>query len=158
MNPIGHRPQSKRLLEQVREVLRYRHYRLKTEQAYLYWIRFFVRWQSRDAPVEAIRHPRDMGLAEVTQFLTMLATEQRRQRFKASGVGLCGGNWKFFHTTETKGYAASLRAAGYRLIADFFRWRALHRSYVAGQVCSANSIGGIQTIARAMTADTVEDR
>ena len=76
MNPVGYRPQSKRLLEQVREVLRYRHYSLKTEQAYLYWIRFFVRWQSRDAPVEAMRHPRDMGSTEVTQFLTMLATER----------------------------------------------------------------------------------
>ena len=74
MNPVGYRPQSKRLLEQLREVLRYRHHSLKTEQAYLYWIRFFVRWQSRDAPVEAMRHPRDMGSADVTQFLTMLAT------------------------------------------------------------------------------------
>lgn len=76
MNPVGCRPQSKRLLEQEREVLRYRHHSLKTEQAYLYWIRFFVRWQSRDAPVESMRHPRDMGSAEVTQFLTMLATER----------------------------------------------------------------------------------
>ena len=33
-------PQSKRLLEQVSEVLRYKHYSLKTEQAYVYWVRF----------------------------------------------------------------------------------------------------------------------
>ncbi len=74
MNAVTYLPQSKRLLEQVREVLRYRHYSLKTEQAYLYWVRFFVRWQGRDGQM---RHPRDMGAAEVTQFLTMLANERR---------------------------------------------------------------------------------
>jgi hypothetical protein len=33
---------SKRLLDQVRERIRYLHYSLKTEKAYLYWVRFFV--------------------------------------------------------------------------------------------------------------------
>ena len=47
MNSVAYLPQSKRLLEQVSEVLRYKHYSLKTEQAYLYWIRFFVRWHGR---------------------------------------------------------------------------------------------------------------
>lgn len=73
MNPVTYIPQSKRLLEQLREVLRYKHYSLKTEQAYLYWVRFFVRWCGRDGQM---RHPRDMGAAEVTQFLTMLANER----------------------------------------------------------------------------------
>jgi len=36
--------QSARLLDQVRERIRYLHYSLKTEKAYLYWIRFFIRW------------------------------------------------------------------------------------------------------------------
>ena len=40
MNTVAYLPQSKRLLEQVSEVLRYKHYSLKTEQAYLYWVRF----------------------------------------------------------------------------------------------------------------------
>ncbi len=44
MNPATHLSQSKRLLEAVREVLRYKHYSLTTEQAYLCWILFFVRW------------------------------------------------------------------------------------------------------------------
>ena len=59
MNPVTYIPQSKRLLEQLREVLRYKHYSLKTAQAYLYWVRFFVRWCGRDGQM---RHPRDMGL------------------------------------------------------------------------------------------------
>jgi integron integrase len=58
----------------VREVLRYRHYSLKTEQAYLYWVRFYVRWHGRHGQMQ---HPRDMGCAEVTLFLTMLANERR---------------------------------------------------------------------------------
>ena len=48
MNSVAYLLQSKRLLEQVREVLRYKNYSLKTEQAYLYWVRFFVGWHGRD--------------------------------------------------------------------------------------------------------------
>ena len=48
MNSVAYLPQSKRLLDQVREALRYKHYNLKTEQAYLYWVRFFVRWHGRN--------------------------------------------------------------------------------------------------------------
>jgi len=38
--------QSTRLLDQVRERIRYMHYSLKTEKAYLYWARFFIRWSA----------------------------------------------------------------------------------------------------------------
>ena len=55
-------------------MLRYKNYSLKTEQAYLYWVRFFVRWHGRDGQMQ---HPRSMGGAEVAQFLTMLANERR---------------------------------------------------------------------------------
>ena len=40
MNPVTYLPQSPRLLDQVSEVLRYRHYSLRTEQANRYWVRF----------------------------------------------------------------------------------------------------------------------
>ncbi|MDP3925492.1 MAG: integron integrase, partial [Hydrogenophaga sp.] len=65
---------STRLLDQVRERIRYLHYSLQTEKAYLYWIKFFIRWHGRDGPM---RHPREMGATEVEAFLTMLATERR---------------------------------------------------------------------------------
>ncbi|MFD1577602.1 integron integrase [Ramlibacter ginsenosidimutans] len=61
--------QSARLLDQVRERARYLHYSLRTEEAYIYWVRFFVRWHG-------LRHPRDMGAPEVQSFLTMLTTER----------------------------------------------------------------------------------
>ncbi|MDF3036158.1 MAG: integron integrase family protein [Paucimonas sp.] len=62
--------QSTRLLDQVRERIRYRHYSLSTEKNYLYWIRFFIRWSD-------MKHPRDMGVTEVEAFLAMLATARR---------------------------------------------------------------------------------
>jgi site-specific recombinase XerD len=71
--PVSYIPQSARLLDQLREVLRYKHYSLRTEEAYLYWVKFFVRWHGRSGQV---RHPRDMGAAEVQQFLSMLTTER----------------------------------------------------------------------------------
>ncbi|NML43992.1 integron integrase [Ramlibacter sp. G-1-2-2] len=63
-------PAAPRLLAQVREQARYLHYSLRTEKAYVYWVRFFVRWSG-------LRHPRDMGAAEVQAFLAMLATQRR---------------------------------------------------------------------------------
>ena len=65
---------STRLLDQLRERIRYLHYSLSTEKAYLHWVRFFVRWHGRNGEM---RHPRDMGAAEVEAFLNMLANERR---------------------------------------------------------------------------------
>ncbi len=64
---------STRLLDQLRERIRYLHYSARTEKAYLYWVRFFIRWHGRGG---VMRHPRDMGQAEVEAFLNMLATER----------------------------------------------------------------------------------
>jgi integron integrase len=59
-------PAEPRLLEQVRGVIRLRHYSIRTEQAYLQWISRFVLFHHK-------RHPRDMGATEVTVFLSDLA-------------------------------------------------------------------------------------
>jgi hypothetical protein len=66
---------SARLLDQVQERVRYLHYSLKTEKAYLYWMRFFIRWNA--AHGSGIRHPRDIRVTEVEAFLTMMATERK---------------------------------------------------------------------------------
>lgn len=65
---------SVRLLDQVRERIRYLHYSLSTEKVYLYWVRFFIRWNANSGQM---RHPRDMGASEVEAFLTMLASERK---------------------------------------------------------------------------------
>lgn len=59
-----------RLLERVRAKARSRHYSPRTEQAYVDWVRRFVRFHGR-------RHPSTMGEREVAAFLTHLATEKR---------------------------------------------------------------------------------
>ena len=46
------------------------HYSLRTEEAYVYWVRGFVRWAG-------LRHPRDLGAGEVEDFLVMLANERQ---------------------------------------------------------------------------------
>ncbi|MBK9346842.1 MAG: integron integrase [Burkholderiales bacterium] len=74
MKPRSPPLQSTRLLDQVRERVRYLHYSLSTEKTYLYWVRFFIRWS---AHAGTMRHPREMGAPEVEAFLTMLATERR---------------------------------------------------------------------------------
>ena len=60
---------SGRLLDQLRERIRYAHYSLKTEKNYVYWVRFFIRFHK-------LRHPREMGATEVEMFLTWLANER----------------------------------------------------------------------------------
>lgn len=66
---------STRLLDQVSERIRYMHYSLKTEKAYLYWVRFFIRWSATQAG--GMRHPREMGVADVEAFLSMMANERK---------------------------------------------------------------------------------
>src|SRR5262245_14669082 len=58
---------SPRLLDRVRDALRVRHYSRKTEKTYTGWIRRFILFHGK-------RHPREMGAAEVTRYLSTLAT------------------------------------------------------------------------------------
>ena len=60
--------QPPRLLEQMRVVIRARHYSLRTEETYLGWVKRFILFHGK-------RHPRDMGAQEVQQFLSHLAVE-----------------------------------------------------------------------------------
>lgn len=58
-----------KLLDEVRTVLRTRHFSLRTEETYLHWIKRFILFHGK-------RHPRDMGAGEVQTFLSSLAVEQ----------------------------------------------------------------------------------
>ena len=68
-------PRSVKLLDQVCERVRYLHYSLQTEKAYVYRAKSFVMWSTRSNG--EFRHPRVMGQADVGAFLTMLATEKK---------------------------------------------------------------------------------
>lgn len=66
--PDQSEPDKPKLLDQVRRVLRFKHYALRTEKTYVEWIRRFILHHGK-------RHPREMGGAEVGAFLTHLAVE-----------------------------------------------------------------------------------
>jgi integron integrase len=59
-----------KLLEQVRNAIRLKHYSIGTEQAYTYWVKEFVLFYQK-------RHPSEMADAEVGQFLTHLAVKRK---------------------------------------------------------------------------------
>lgn len=58
-----------RLLDQVRQQARYRHYSIRTEEAYVHWVRAYVRYHRH-------RHPAELSRADVESFLTWLASER----------------------------------------------------------------------------------
>ena len=60
-----------KLLDQVRDAIRTRHYSYRTEEAYVGWIRRFIFFHDK-------RHPAEMGKAEIEQFLTALAVQAPR--------------------------------------------------------------------------------
>jgi integron integrase len=54
-----------KLREQVREVMRFHHYSFRTEETYWQWIKRFILFHAK-------RHPKEMGVAEVSAFLSHL--------------------------------------------------------------------------------------
>jgi integron integrase len=62
-------PSSKKLLDQMRDMLRTQHYSIRTENAYVEWAKRYILFHHK-------RHPKDMGNAEITAFLTDLAVKR----------------------------------------------------------------------------------
>ncbi|RMH21693.1 MAG: integron integrase [Gammaproteobacteria bacterium] len=65
-------------MDQVREVMRYHHYSLRTEESYVRWILAFIRFHGK-------QHPRDLGKAHIEAFLSDMAV---RQNYAASSQSL----------------------------------------------------------------------
>lgn len=59
-------PKPGRLMDQVKEVLRYHHYAISTEKAYVHWILAFIRFHNR-------QHPKDLGKEHIEAFLSHMA-------------------------------------------------------------------------------------
>jgi integron integrase len=59
----------KKLLDQLRETVRLKHYSIRTEQTYVGWVRKYILFHNK-------RHPQEMGVREIREFLTHLAVEQ----------------------------------------------------------------------------------
>jgi hypothetical protein len=65
---LASEPRPPRLLDRVREKIRVRNYSPRTEQAYVGWIRRFILFHGK-------RHPLDMGVAEISRYLSSLAVQ-----------------------------------------------------------------------------------
>jgi integron integrase len=60
---------SPKLLDRLRQQVRTRHYSRRTEEAYVHWVRSFIRFHG-------LRHPGEMARSEIEAYLTWLATER----------------------------------------------------------------------------------
>lgn len=60
---------AKKLLDQMSDAIRLKHYSLRTEESYLDWVRRYILFQNK-------RHPNDMGAPEIQAFLVHLATQR----------------------------------------------------------------------------------
>lgn len=60
----------RKLLDQVRDALRTKHYSFRTEESYIEWIKRYIMFHGK-------RHPKDMGVEEVKAYVTYLATERQ---------------------------------------------------------------------------------
>lgn len=69
MNSINNTQNSPRLLDQLRTAIRYKHYSYATEKAYVYWARFYIRFNN-------LQHPANMGATHVEAFLKFLSTRR----------------------------------------------------------------------------------
>jgi len=68
LHEIAH-PKDKKLLEQVSDALRVKHYSYRTEKTYIDWIKRYILFHNK-------RHPREMGAPEIQAFITHLAVER----------------------------------------------------------------------------------
>ena len=59
-----------RLLDLLRQQIRYMHYSLRTEESYVHWVRAFIRFHD-------LRHPSELAKPEIEAFLTWLAAERQ---------------------------------------------------------------------------------
>ncbi len=59
----------KKLLDRARNLIRVKHYSIRTEQTYLQWMKDFILFHNK-------RHPAEMGRPEVEAYLTHLAVER----------------------------------------------------------------------------------
>ena len=68
--PLSPAPQDKKLLDQYRDALRIKHYSPRTEDTYIAWVKNYLLFHDK-------RHPKEMGIPEIGQFLTHLAAKQQ---------------------------------------------------------------------------------
>jgi len=70
-------PRKKLLLEEVSDVIRVKHLSIRTEKAYIGWVKKYVKYCNRDIPLKTDwKHPREFDGTTVEAFITFLAVER----------------------------------------------------------------------------------
>lgn len=64
------KPQGKKLLDQYRDQIRIKQYSTRTEKTYIYWVREYILYHNK-------RHPKEMGISEINQFITHLVVDRK---------------------------------------------------------------------------------
>jgi hypothetical protein len=62
-------PKPKKLLDQLRDAIRIKHYAYSTEKTYVHWAKRYVLFHNK-------RHPAEMGVPEIEAFLTHLEVDE----------------------------------------------------------------------------------
>jgi integron integrase len=62
-------PHGKKLLDQYRDAIRIKHYSARTEDTYIQWVKAYILYHNK-------RHPAEMGIPEINQFLAHLVTQK----------------------------------------------------------------------------------
>jgi integron integrase len=63
-------PHGKRLLDQLRDQIRTKQYSPRTEKTYIQWVREYILFHNK-------RHPKEMGVPQINQFITHLVVERK---------------------------------------------------------------------------------
>ena len=128
VNPSANKP---KLLDQVRDIIRRRHYSIRTEQAYMDWIKRFILYHHK-------RHPRDMAEEQVTEFLTHLA---RDRNVAASTQNQALSALLFLYKDVLKLMAGLLYGSGLRLM-ECVRLRVKDVDFELAQITVRDTKGG----------------
>ena len=86
--------EKKKILDQVRESIRLKHYSIRTEHAYVNWIRIYILFHHK-------KHSKNMGATEIRQFLSYLAI---KGKVSASLVNLSSLVFFNIYTSTTQYY------------------------------------------------------
>ena len=128
-----------KLLEQVSEVMRFKHYSIRTETTYREWIKRFILFHGK-------RHPREMGAAEVERFLSDLAVRRKvaastqNQAFSAGRQRANIEGWNIQHPTSNIQHPPR----GYSPQAGDWERQAGKARFSLGGRCQSGGSGGLR--------------
>jgi integron integrase len=69
-NPLAPPPKEKKLLDQYRDAVRLKQYSARTEETYIQWIKAYIVFHK-------MRHPKEMGIPEIRQFVAHLVSDKK---------------------------------------------------------------------------------